>query len=1248
MEIVWHKIKDGVEVETIAIKEKAKLGGNESDKSGDNDLTNKNSNESDKSEKSGGNELTNKGSNESDKSESKIEKSGGNDLDLLNIEPEKSEPKVDKHKQVKKDLKQLKLLPDDRVSELKDKIYLITDVLPCMQYLYYVENDEQHPISYQIRLDGPLHLDIWERLKKGPMLLGVPIDEGIYRQKDSIEVHGYDYFTSVQMLRANNITKLHLVNMADIVTQSTDTHTLALWYYSFIRLYFPMWNLEALQIWCSKPEQLNESFPELTPNKDRLQRTYAAQELLLTERLEGVTEMVLRMATWQTKQNEGMVRIPDLVNNIKTSEKIPWLRAVWNRTIFTKISQLYGENAYEHTKHRTLQPDNLTANLCVKLHEHEFAQLIISENYPVQVKTFWSEEQQMRYEKLQNMIIKHANPVLDQINGLGRKILNSRWGLTTFTSENSVYSSLTLNLFWKKQLTPTQYQVMVNMLRQDAGSGILSVDEDQNNICNFRFYKGIWIIDRPPIEDYGYLTNSKTRQRWQSTYKGRLCTMMLRATDVKFELADVLELEAPVIQTYIEGLIERVIPEIAKVKEGPESKIGNRLKLLKNRDPELFDFRHHGSDVVYSRICQKQRQPLPLTEAEISQYQKKHPKAKLVKFHNFTSKGNLFYTCPDAKFPHLSFIEGHPKNFCLPCCIMTAKDRPINSNCWDTGLMTTDEETAQPSRYIMNYGKGLEVGRLSNLPEPILRFLIYNSRLVGHIKDITAPTYYLYGVPQNTSLINDIGYFYCIADAMQMKPGQIIDDILVWAKTKKYLFGTILGGQLPLYFDNWNEMLNELERLFKTQKGLPYTGKFLDWNELLMYFAEQINIITVILEDTNSDMTGTSQSKGKGDTGFRMCLTRQVENTDQYFEDKTYIVVLRKPKKQRSLKSSNFYYSPIYLVVPQNFFKNLAIEKRNYNLSEDLIQLLKQLCGSSFNKQDINHLQITMDKLKQIKINWDDCYKYGAANRLEWVLAPYRKHYVLIPVPSQAYSDITERPELADLDLVDIKELEEFLESWKEKPDSYLVMRDTNKIIGVKTDTYWWCKESKLANQTNIHYVWQHPDIINDLLAKLPIEPPSGPLVKTAEQKLLSYHQYQREIMAKLDSERNSKARSKILQISKISSSKKRELTMRELGLSNSDLARLSNNNWRIDIQQAYDFDGVTLNKLRDCVSAKEAGKILKKISGNANKDYINMMAAEMLHPISREYLLQSVLLPEATAMLEQYSGEEIYIKPVE
>ena len=1201
MELIWHRVKDGVEVDSIIIKE-ARVG--------------------------------------------------GGDLDLLDDVDDKTKPKV-ASPSLKTKLLQ-KLLPDDRVSELKDKIYLATGVLPCMQYLYYIENDEQHAVSYQIRLDGPLHLDIWERLKVGPMLLNVPIDEGVYRQKDSIEVHAFDYFHSVQMLKDNNNTKLHLVAMTDIVTQSTtDTHTLALWYYSFIRLYFPMWNLEAFQIWCNKPDKLGESFPELDPNKDRLKRTYAAQEALLGNiKLEESTEMVLRMATWETKQNEGMVRIADLVNNIKTSEKIPWLRAVWNRTVVTKISQLYGENAYEHTRHRTLQPDPLTANLCVKLQDHEFAQVIISENYPVQVKTFWSEEQQMRYEKLQNMVIKHVNPVLDQINGLGRKILNSRWGLTAFTSENAIYSSLTLNLFWKKQLTPAQYQVMVNMLRTDAGSGVLSVDEDANNVCNFRFYKGIWIVGgKPPIEDYGYLTNAKVRQRWQSSYaKGRLCTMMLRATDIKFELIDVLELEAPVIQTYIENLIDRVQPELAKVVEGPELKIGNRLKLLKNRDPELFDFRHHGSNVVYSRICQKQRQPLPLTEAEIAQYQKKHPKAKVVKFHNFTTKGSLFYTCPDAKFPNLSFIEGHPKNFCLPCCIMTAKDRPINSNCWESGLMAADDEVAQPSRYIMNYGKGLEVGRLSNLPEPVLKFLIYNSRLVGHIKDITQPTYYLYGVPQNTALLSDVGYFYCLADALQIQPGEIIDSVLVWAKTKKYLFGTLLGGQLPMYFENWNEMINDVERLFKTQKGLPYTGKFLDWNELLMYFAEHIfNVVTVILEDTNTDTVGTSQSRIKGDTGFRMCLTHQVENPDQYFQDKTYVVVMRKPKKQRSLKSTNFLYSPMYLVIPQNFFKNLAIEKRNYALNEDLIQLLKQLCISSFNKQDINHIQITMDKLKQLKINWESCYKYGSEGRLEWVLAPWQKHYVLIPIASQAYSQVEARPELVDLDLIDANTLIEFLTLWKTEPESCLVMRNTDKVIGMKTDTNWWCSPSPLKSKLPIHYVWQHPDIINSLLVKVPGEVPTGPLVKSAEQKLLNYHQYQREIMAKLDTERNGKARSKLLQISKMIGSRKRELAIRELQLTTSDLTRLSNTNWRIDVQQAYDFDGVTLNRLREASSQRDAYKILKKINSKfATTNYIEMLAAEMLHPISREYLLQSVLLPEAASMLTQYPGEEIYIKPME
>ncbi len=1155
---------------------------------------------------------------------------GGDDLDLLDIE---KPAKTDNIK-----VSDIIVLPEDRISELKEKIYTVTGVIPANQYLYWENDDGQHPLSYEIRLDGLISLNIQSRLDQGPHLLGLPIDEALFRQRDALELVAYDYFHNIQGLLDNRIKVLHLYNLADLITtKTTDSHTLALWYHSFVRLYFPIWTLEAFQIWLNNPDELKVVFPDLVPNIDKLRKSYEHQISVMGRFKIGATNTVIRAATWQTTSNEAIVRIPDLLNQIRTDSTVPWIRIVHRDRTITKMNIQYGERAYEHTRHR-VSLDN-GAMICCRLSDHDYAQLLIHETGPVQVKTFWSEEQQMQYPKLQSLITKFCNPVIDRINQSGRKILSSRWGLAKLSPELSTYTNLTLNMFWKKQLTPSQFGLLIETLKLDAGSGILSVEDSTNQIQGFRFHKGMF--QNRSGEDYSYLTNVKTKQRWLATYmKGRSCSVVLRTTDVKFELTDVLELEIPIIQNYIENLISRVEPRLKSVVEKVQIS-NNRLKVLKSRDPVLFDFRTHGSNVVYSRICQKQRQPLSLTEFETVSYTKNHPKAKLVKFQNFSTTGSLYYTCPNPKFPFLSFIEGHPKNYCLPCCIMT--DKKSQASCWESGLLEVEDDVSQPSRYIMNYGKGLEVGRLSQLPEQFQRFLIYNSRIVGNLRDITQPTYFLYGVPQQL-VLPDVGYYFSLCHALQMQPAAVLRHAVEWLKKHPEMYNTFNSGVLPFYFDSWASLVTAVQELFR-ESGLPYIGRFVDWNELWMQIAEHVwGITTVIIEDTNVDNVGTSQSKHITG-GFQIVLSKWVDSADQYFQPSRYLVVLRRLKKQRSLHSRNYYYAPVYLVIPQNFFKNLSIESRLYQLSDDLIQLLKQLTVGTMSSQ-INSLSPIIDKIKRIGIS--DLTWYGEAGQISWIGGKYAGKDVIVPVPSQPWAEkMTERPELQDLDLVSREMLEKILDKYQEPVLEVLVMRDTGMAIGLATGSgVWYMKPVKKTESANlsesVRWLWHHPDKINRMLRKTPTSLPAGPVMAKAQKSLLSYADYQKSVMQKLDRERNQKLRRQLANISKLSA-KAREAAVKDLELTERDQERLRLTEFRL-ADQDYDFDGVTLNALKSAASAKEAAKIINHLVKEAPDNYVNMLAEELVHPLSRDYLLQSVLLPDPDFSLIQYPDEEIYI----
>src|SRR5690606_11673964 len=139
----------------------------------------------------------------------------------------------------------------------------------------------------------------------------------------------------------------------------------------------------------------------------------------------------------------------------------------------------------------------------------------------------------------------------------------------------------------------------------------------------------------------------------------------------------------------------------------------NVLKMLKTLDPVGFNMKQFNSDVVYSRICQKNHQPVPFLENEKSRMQQT-VQNKMVKYWNYTNNEPMYYICPNAKYPNLTFTSGHPKGYCLPCC---KKNEPMKGNtkkdniyikCMDNHLFLSGE-TDINTKYIMNYSKDIEV-----------------------------------------------------------------------------------------------------------------------------------------------------------------------------------------------------------------------------------------------------------------------------------------------------------------------------------------------------------------------------------------------------------------------------------------------------------------------------------------------------------------------------------------------------------
>jgi hypothetical protein len=460
------------------------------------------------------------------------------------------------------------------------------------------------------------------------------------------------------------------------------------------------------------------------------------------------------------------VNIKNLFEELHANEAIPFIRASISTSangsvILTKIKSPHlveGQlndipRIFEKIKYRIQLPYINTLLIVIPvLQEDLYLILTIHENGKYQVRSSWGEEIQIDFMKMYSLIEKSVNPIIQIINSLGRGVFDSMNRLPLVSKTTSEFSGLYLSLFWKSPLSSPQFRELGELLKLDSSSDIIKNSSEVSDAGTFVYQmnKGMVHYNFSDMEQniyahnyYEYLTNSKIKQKWTQLFgEGRTMKFIHRATDVKVEIQDLKENEFRYFYEYVISLFYRFENEKKEKKtlltpNKPEGKKTNRLKILKSKDPELYVFKKFGSDVVYSRICQKEHQPLLYDESEYANLEASI-KNKAVKFWNYTTSQPAYYVCPNPKFPYLNFLVGqHPRGYCLPCCKKTpaseagdekyfSKKDHVYNTCMQQHTYTEEDVKGGPSRYIMNYGKPVDVGRIGNLPDIIGKYLLYN------------------------------------------------------------------------------------------------------------------------------------------------------------------------------------------------------------------------------------------------------------------------------------------------------------------------------------------------------------------------------------------------------------------------------------------------------------------------------------------------------------------------------------------
>lgn len=415
-------------------------------------------------------------------------------------------------------------------------------------------------------------------------------------------------------------------------------------------------------------------------------------------------------------------------------------------------------------------------------------------------------------------------------------------------------------------------------------------------------------------------------------------------------------------------------------KTGKISTKYKKIKLLKSYNNKLFGYKKTDKFESYSRLCQNEKQPIPMTDAELEQFKATSPEKYVsVKYPSTDSTDPsvqpVNYVCVHNLYKYPGFIspDKHPTNHCLPCCFINdsiSNPRSKNAKTYNMCLGKDSEAQSDAQReisqkYIKQYTKFIVDGRLSNPPFHLNRFLNETKiskegkvefkgerrsrRSIYETDRKNPPTYLLLGTPQHNR-----AFLTAVETALDITRGQMLPDLVDTLKKNQSVFGTLSGGRLKRRFGSLDNFIEYIQN-----PSSPLTPREIE--DLIVRlnskYPDDLRI-HILYEDDNGaiqlrcslKLTSKSEKSGKHIVIF---------NTGQYYYP---IVLVGNPDKPRQVEkvfstSTNSETSHKIIIILNDLFdkmcdtssgvtKSIASKLKYVNLNltlNDLYALLKKM-----------------------------------------------------------------------------------------------------------------------------------------------------------------------------------------------------------------------------------------------------------------------------------------------------------------
>jgi len=881
----------------------------------------------------------------------------------------------------------IQAFPEDTLFELQNKIQVVTGIPLFRQHMFWRVQGTAHT-TYKLSSGSTDISTLLDQPDETDQILGFAVNRDLYAARNTIRTEDISQFEVLANVptRTYNIVdcndQLHS-KRAMLSAINTDVYVFEMFYYGVIIRFWPIMTDVVFHDYITSEASLYEKYPRLAPSTTALRRRFAAEAKIISTNYAALgrpaalaiadnnIQFAIVGAVITTKtQTTAELNLRNLFDKLSVGRCVPQIQAVMspnNRDIFM-VKKHHARNQ-SPIAFPIMYKTGLT--IAVSLYKADqdsfhrrqvkgtpeamqtrymFINLQADGTYSV--KVVFSEEDGYTFARVLALVTKFANPIIRQVNALGRYVFVRGDSLALVTKHDIHYKQLTACVFWRRLLSDVSFRKLKAAFDPYMTAGIIKKRPvQQANALEFMFTKGMIDFDKSTIErvlsmanlesaqnQYTHLSNTTVGQKWDQLYSGRIVVMTHRTADVKFEVVNIKERE---FQTFFKYVIAFVLAESSKVNAAPETSFSTnvrKLKRLREMDPELYNLKKHGSDRVYSIICQNPRQPVIHTADELA-VMSAAAKQKLVRFHNFTTGQPAFYSCPDKKYPHLSFItKVHPKNYCLPCCgkrptDTSAKKNEIVETCLRkfkyVNSRVVSDVVGTNTRHVMTYSRNIPVGRIAMVPTGPLNDLLFGN--ASH----STNGFFIAGVAQNTLNHSGVGVIFCLAELLDCTTAEVAQRFVTGMRSAPKLFTTILGGSLAQAFDDLEDFCSALQRLFIDSAAVDFITriKFSKYNELFIELAAEFANLHIWLF---VDSDGSAQSfQLQAGASMQAAVSTMMNTAGETTSEHALVVQV-----------ANFYF-PIFELNKVKYFDHGEIAAHTFNASHPLAKVVNSVIMSS-------------------------------------------------------------------------------------------------------------------------------------------------------------------------------------------------------------------------------------------------------------------------------------------------------------